>query len=274
MSEDNAQDHPHGNPHDKTRGRFVWFDLASPDLEAAKSFYPAVVGWGTQVFEAPGMAYTMWTAGERPIGGNLEMTAQAAAGLDRPHWLAYIGVPAVDATVARAQELGAKAVMPPTDIPSVGRFAVIADPQGALTAPFTPAPGGMSPPEGPPPMGDFSWHELATSDSQAAFAFYSELYGWVKVSEFDMGPDLGIYQLFGRGGAPLGGMYTKTADLPGPPAWLPYARVADINAATEAVRQHGGQIQHGPVEVPTGDWVVMILDNQGTPFAMHQVKGE
>ena len=88
-----------------------------------------------------------------------------------------------------------------------------------------------------------------------------------------MGPEHGIYQLYGRGGAPLGGMYTKNAHMPGPPAWLHYARVADVNAAVEAVRQHGGQILNGPMEVPGGDWIVMVLDNQGTPFAVHQVKG-
>jgi hypothetical protein len=260
MSEDNA------------RGRFVWFDLMAPDVEAAKAFYPAVMGWGTQIWEAPGMSYTMWTAGERPLGGFMPMPPDAVAGGAHPHWLAYVSVPDTDATVARAGELGAKIMVPPTDIPTVGRFAVIADPQGATIAPFTPAPGSMGPPEGPPAVGDFSWHELATSDYEAAFAFYSELFGWEKVSQFDMGPDLGIYQLYGRGGAPLGGMYTKNAHMPGPPAWLHYARVADVNAVVEPVRQHGGQILNGPMEVPGGDWILMVLDNQGAPFAVHQVK--
>jgi predicted enzyme related to lactoylglutathione lyase len=258
---------------DSARGRFVWFDLMAPDVEAAKAFYPADTGWGTQLWEAPGMSYTMWTAGERPMAGIMVMPAEAAAAGAHPHWLAYVSVPDTDATVARAQELGAKVMVPPTDIPTVGRFAVITDPQGATIAPFTPAPGSMGPPEGPPAVGDFSWHELATSDHEAAFAFYSELFGWEKVSEFDMGPELGIYQLYGRGGTPLGGMMTKSAQMPGPPAWLHYARVADVNAAAEAVREHGGQILNGPMEVPGGDWIVMVLDNQGTPFAVHQVKG-
>src|ERR1700710_2927791 len=244
MSEENA------------RGRFVWFDLMAPDLEAAKDFYPAVTGWGTRGWEAPGMSYTMW----------------AVAGGARPHWLAYVAVPEVDATVARAQELGATVLRPPTDIPTVGRFAVIKDPQGAEIAPFTPLPSDMKPPEGMPPVGEFSWHELATTDYEASFAFYSELFGWKKTSSFDMGPEMGVYQLYGRGGAPLGGMYTKGPNPPGPPAWLHYARVADVNAAAEAVRGHGGQILHGPEEVPRGDWIVMVAASQGTPFAVHQVK--
>jgi predicted enzyme related to lactoylglutathione lyase len=257
---------------DSARGRFVWFDLLAPDEEAAKAFYPAVAGWGTQVWEAPGMSYTMWTVGEKPVGGIMKMPAEAVAGGGRPHWLAYVAVPEVDATVARAQELGATVLRPPTDIPTVGRFAVIRDPQGAEIAPFTPLPSDMKPPEGMPPVGEFSWHELATTDHEAAFAFYSELFGWEKTSSFDMGPEMGVYQLYGRGGAPLGGMYTKGPNPPGPPAWLHYARVADVNAAAEAVPGHGGQILHGPVEVPGGDWIVMVADNQGTPFAVHQVK--
>jgi predicted enzyme related to lactoylglutathione lyase len=260
MSEENA------------RGRFVWFDLLAPDADAAKTFYPAVTGWGTQAWEAPGMTYTMWTAGERPMGGIMVMPAEAVAGGAHPHWLAYVSVPDTDATVARARELGATVKRPPTDIPTVGRFAVIADPQGAEIAPYTPAPGSMGPPEGPPGVGDFSWHELATTDHEAAFAFYSELFGWEKTSSSDMGPEVGVYQMYGRGGRTLGGMYTKGANPPGPPAWLHYARVADIDAAAEAVRGHGGRILNGPMEVPGGDRILMVLDNQGAPFAAHQVK--
>jgi predicted enzyme related to lactoylglutathione lyase len=255
-----------------SRGRFVWFDLMTPDPEAAKAFYPAVTGWGTHLWETPGGGYTMWMAGEKPIGGIMVMPPEAAAAGGRPHWLAYVTVPDVDATVARAVELGAKVMVPARDIPTVGRFAVIHDPQGAEISPFTPLPSDVQPTEGMPPVGHFSWHELATTDHEAAFAFYSELFGWQKVSAFDMGPELGVYQLYGRGGSPLGGIYTKGPQLPGPPSWLHYARVADVNVAAEAVRQHGGQILHGPVEVPGGDWIVMVMDNQGTPFAVHEVK--
>ena len=83
---------------------------------------------------------------------------------------------------------------------------------------------------------------------------------------------MGIYRIFGRRGTTMGGIYNKPAEMPGPPAWLHYARVEDVNAATEAVRQHGGQVLHGPVEVPGGDWVTMFMDPQGGPSAVHQVK--
>src|SRR5436309_14669621 len=114
-------------PEDSTRGRFVWYDLMTPDPEAAKAFYTAVMGWGTQLWESPGMSYTMWTVGDRPIGGLMKLPDEDVASGARPHWLAYVAVPDVDATTARAKELGANVLKPPTSIPTAGRFAVIAD---------------------------------------------------------------------------------------------------------------------------------------------------
>jgi uncharacterized protein len=257
-------------PGENTRGSFVWYDFMTPDPDAAKAFYTGVMGWGTQLWESPGMSYTMWTAGEAPIGGIMEMPQEAVAGGARPHWLAYVAVPDVDATTSRAQERGGKVMVPPTDIPTVGRFSVIADPQGAMIAPFKSETAGPEPPE-TPPVGGFSWHELATPEPEAVFDFYADLFGWQKTSAMDMGP-MGVYQMFGRGGAPLGGIYRKPDTMPGPPAWLHYARVADVNAATEAVRQHGGKVINGPMEVPGGDWITMVLDPQGGPFAVHEVK--
>jgi len=257
-------------PEESARGSFVWYDFMTPDPEAAKAFYTGVMGWGTQVWENSGMSYTMWSVGETPIGGIMKMPEEAVAGGARPSWLAYVAVPDVDATTSRAQELGGNVMVPPTDIPTVGRFSIIADPQGATMAPFTPATAGPEPPE-PPPVGGFSWHELATPEPEAVFDFYADLFGWQKTSAMDMGP-MGVYQLFGRGGAPLGGIYRQPETMTGPPAWLHYARVADVNAATDAVRQHGGKVINGPMEVPGGDWITMVLDPQGGPFAVHEVK--
>jgi predicted enzyme related to lactoylglutathione lyase len=254
----------------KTRGRFIWYDLMTPDGEGAKPFYTAVMGWGIEVWDNPGMQYTMWKAGDRTIGGIMNMPAEAAAGGAKPHWLAYVTTPDADQTTARAQELGAKVMVPPTSIPTVGRFAVIADPQGALIAPYTPDKEGPEP-EGMPPVGEFSWHELATSDPVAAFDFYHELFGWEKTSAMDMG-EAGVYQMYGRHGAPLGGIYKPSVENPHPPAWLHYGRVADVNAAIEAAREKGGQLLNGPMEVPGGDMIAMFLDAQGGQFAVHQVK--
>jgi predicted enzyme related to lactoylglutathione lyase len=254
------------------RGRFFWYDLMTPDPEAAKAFYTAVMGWGTELWEGQGMSYTMWTAGGAPMGGTMKLPDEAVAGGARPHWLAYVGVPDVDAAASRARELGGKVMVPPTTIPDIGRFSVLADPQGATVAAYKPDKAYPEP-DGMPPVGHFSWHELATPEPDAVFAFYEDLFGWEKTSTFDMGA-MGMYQLFGRRGQAFGGIFNKPAEMPGPPAWLHYGRVADVNAAVEAVRQHGGQVLHGPMEVPGGDQIVMVLDAQGGPFAVHQSMSE
>jgi uncharacterized protein len=256
------------------RGRFVWYDLMTPDPEAAKAFYTDVAGWGIHAWENPGMPpYSMWMAGEKPIGGTMKLPDEAVAGGARPHWIAYVGVPDVDATMARARGLGATVMVEPRDIPTVGRFSVFNDPQGATIAAFTPDPSAQRQPEpeGMPPVGEFSWHELATTDPEAAFAFYSDLFGWQKTSDFDMG-DMGLYQMYGRGGKTLGGIFRKPAEMPGPPAWLYYARVADVNAAVEAARRQGGQVLNGPMEVPGGDMIAQLMDPQGGMFAVHESK--
>jgi predicted enzyme related to lactoylglutathione lyase len=128
-------------------------------------------------------------------------------------------------------------------------------------------------PEEPPVLLEFSWRELATTDREAATAFYVALFGWEKQSANDTGEPVGIYQEFGRPGMPLGGIYRKPADMPFPPFWLPYAKVPDIQASLAAVKAGGGTILMGPREIPDGDRIAQCLDPQGAVFALHQAKG-
>jgi hypothetical protein len=182
-----------------------------------------------------------------------------------PSWLVYIGTPDVDATAAAAERLGGKVLKAPADIPGVGRFAVLCDPQGAAFALFKPgAPAG----DGAPGT-DFSWHELATSDHQAALAFYSELFGWARGPAHDMGPG-GIYQLIELGGTQVGGAY-KLMDASKPPHWLTYIRVTSVDKAAAAAKAAGGRVTQGPMEVPGGSRIAQILDPQGGAFAVHEL---
>ncbi len=249
-------------------GQFVWYDLMTPDVDAATRFYSEVIGWGTQAWDGPA-PYTMWTANEVPIGGVVPLTSDHAAAGVIPHWMAYITTPDVDATFEKAKTKGAAVVAEPRDIPDVGRLAVIRDPQGALIAIYKPATE-VSWSE--PAIGQFSWHELSTTDHVAAFDFYGDLFGWEKTGDFDMGGTMGTYQMYGQNGAMYGGMMNKGPDNPMPPAWLLYARVADTNAAIETVKRLGGQVIYGPMEPPGGDIVAAFLDPQGAAFAVHQKK--
>ncbi|HEY0766446.1 MAG TPA: VOC family protein [Steroidobacteraceae bacterium] len=245
------------------RGRFIWHELLTTDTGAAAAFYPKVVPWRTQPSSMPG--YTLWMAGQTQIGGLMALPQEAAG--TPPHWLVYVGTPSVDASCNQAQGLGAKVLKAPADIPNVGRFAVLSDPQGATFALFT--PGSGPPPGAQPSQGGFSWHELATTDVQGAVRFYGELFGWRKGPGHDMGGAMGVYQVFEHAGNQVGGM----ANVQGPstpPSWLSYVHVTDSNRAVVAAKAGGGRLMHGPMEVPGGSWIALLMDPQGGAFAVQE----
>jgi uncharacterized protein len=245
------------------RGRFVWHELMTTDTDAAIDFYSHVVPWKTQDSGMP--SYTLWMSGKFRAGGLMALPEDGPSGTP-PHWLVYVGTPDVDETVESAEKLGGKVLKPASDIPNVGRFAVLSDPQGATFAVYTPAPpsGDEVPPGGG--VGDFTWHELATTDLEGALNFYSELFGWSKGAAHEMG-EMGTYQLISLGGQDIGGIY-KARDNSSPPSWLSYARVPDATKAANAVKANGGRILNGPMEVPGGSWIVMMHDPQGGAFAI------
>jgi uncharacterized protein len=248
---------------EKPRGRFVWHELLTADPDAAQKFYSKVMGWGTQVFPGP-EPYTMWKAGDNMVGGMMPLPPDAVA---PPHWLGYVSTANVDRTADAAQQKGATIMVPPTDIPDVGRFAVLTDPFGAEFAIYQ-AKEGSAGPGGSPKEGEFSWHELTTSDVTAAFDFYQSLFGWEKTSAMDMG-ELGVYQMFGVDGDTFGGMFKQPPDMPGPPSWQHYVKVDDVKRVVEVVKADGGQVINGPMEVPGGDWIANCIDPQGAVFALH-----
>lgn len=255
---------------DFPRGRFVWCELLTDDPETSRDFYAEVVGWDTEEWTGGGSEpYVMWAHDGETLGGIQRIPPDALAGGARPHWLPYVAVADVDATAARAQERGGRVLVAPMDIPTVGRMAVLADPQGALFALYAPA-GEVPGHDGAPRVGEFSWYELATSDQEAAFDFYRELFGWHETDSMDMGEG-GLYRMYGRQGhdLSLGGMYDKPAEMPGPPAWLVYARVADLERALAKVEALGGRIANGPLEVPGGGRVAQCVDPRGAAFALH-----
>ena len=254
-------------------GRFVWYEMLTVDKGPTINFYKEVVGWGTQNWEGGEQPYTMFTVGEAPVGGIMDLPEEARAGGAPPHWLAYVSTPDTDATVEQAKELGGQVLMEPVSIPEVGRIAVLRDPQGVVFGVFT---AEANPPgrEGPPQVGEFSWHELATSDYEAGFDFYSALFGWKKTTAMDMG-EMGVYQMYESGDHELGGMYNLLPETPAPPHWLLYAKVPDVDAAAETVKSRGGQVLNGPMDVPggSGDRVVQCMDPQGAAFALHSSGG-
>jgi hypothetical protein len=248
---------------------FIWYELMTDAPEAAKAFYTRVVGWETRAFQPGDDGYSLWEADGRGIGGLMRIPAEAAAAGARPCWLGYIATDDVDAAAARVEAAGGTLHKEAMDIPTVGRIAMLSDPQGApfyLIAPEG-AQDDSGPPASPMTLGHVGWHELHTSDWEAAFAFYSGQFGWEKDEAMNMGP-MGIYQLFraGPGGNAIGGMFN--ADTFGRPAWLFYFVVGNIDEAVERVRSAGGEVLEGPMEVPGNAWVIQARDPQGAMFAL------
>jgi predicted enzyme related to lactoylglutathione lyase len=211
----------------------------------------------------------MWTVGERPIGGVMPLPEEAKAAGAPPHWLANVHVEDVDATVAKAKELGGTLLHGPEDIPKVGRFALIQDPQGAVLSALKTSEA--QPPVMEPGQGVFTWNELNTTDGAAAEEFYVSLFGLAPTKAEDMGPELGLYRMFESGSGASRGGISEMAKLKGThPSWLYYVMVSDLDATVAKVAEHGGQVLNGPMEVPGGDRVAQCLDPQGAAFALHE----
>lgn len=243
---------------------FFWYELMTTDVPAAEAFYKKVVGWTSQPFE--GMDYVIFNAGERAVSGLMLLPEEAKAMGTPPCWVGYIHVKEVDAATASLKKAGGAVHREPQDIPGVGRFSVVADPQGAVFMLMTPT-GPDQPPAPPSTPGHVGWHELYAGDYKGAFDFYSKQFGWNKVQDFDMG-EMGIYLLFGYGSdQSVGGIMTKPPQMP-VPAWQFYFNVDDIQAGAKRISENGGKITMEPMEVPGGSWVVNAQDPQGAYFAL------
>ena len=249
------------------RGHFLWHELMTTDPKAAIAFYSKVIGWESQNWDQ-NPDYTLLAYEGSPMAGVMKLPPEAKAMGARPSWTTYIGVDDVHVSAWEAQRLGAKVLRGPEKTPTVGTWAILQDPQGAVFAIHQP---DLKPKVGGEPgLGDFSWHELATTNHAAAFAFYQKLFGWKKTGSFDMGSS-GTYVMFGPARKSVGGVYTKGQDAPGPAAWVPYVRVPDVKPTAKLIAAAGGTIVNAPMEVPDGTWIAVAKDPQGAGFAVHSV---
>jgi hypothetical protein len=243
-------------------GDFVWHELITTDAAAATAFYTGVVGWAARDSGMPGVSYTLLFAGDAMAAGLMAQPPEAAG--TPPGWMGYVEVADVDASAAQAEALGGSVCMAPHDIPTVGRFAVIADPQGAAIALFRPDGDGPRPASMSP--GSVGWNELMAADMPAVWPFYAAMFGWTKGEALEMGP-MGTYQLFAANGKVCGGMMTRPPEVPAS-FWAYYLTVPDIDAAVARATAGGGRILMGPMEVPGGAWVIQGQDPQGAMFAL------
>ena len=250
----------------KLVSKHILYDMMTPDLKAAENFYSKVIGWKIADAGMPDMSYSILSAGDVMVGGMMQ-TPKGDEGMQNPpRWHGHIYVPDVDGYTKQVKQAGGKIHRDPADIPGIGRFSVVSDPQGANFIMFKPNSNEEPKPVPANTPGHIGWHELHASDGKAAWNFYSKLFGWTKDRDLDMG-QYGIYRIFATGGDAVGAVMTKMPDTP-TPHWLYYFEVDAIDAAAARATGAGGKIVMGPHQVPTNQWIIQCTDPQGAAFAM------
>ncbi len=152
---------------------FVWYELVTNDMDKAVGFYSKVVGWDVRDSGMPGMRYMIFGKDGKDVGGMMTWAGAGAPGM-APEWMAHIHTTKLDEEVKLVVADGGTIIKPPQDIPGVGRFAVVLDPQHVKYLLFEPASTYIPPRLGQMEAGNVGWHELLTDDAEKAFAYYSE----------------------------------------------------------------------------------------------------
>ena len=247
-----------------TPGTFSWTDLNTTDQEAAKAFYSGLFGWEiTDMPAGEGINYSMaaidgkWVAAISP-----QPQQQREAGVP-PSWNSYITVEDIDASAARARELGAAVHAEPFDVLAAGRMAVIQDPQGAwfllwqpkdhIGAGLVNAPGALS------------WNELGSPDLEGSARFYGDLLGWT-TTPMD-GADPPYLVISTAAGHSNGGI--RPPAPPGAPAfWLVYFATGDIEGSVARVGELGGTVLVPATDIGIAR-IAVAQDPQGAVFALY-----
>jgi len=206
------------------------------------------------VFKPGELDYAMISSG----GGNHGGFATAQEGAPPPHWLGHVQVANVDETLEKAKAAGGRIAFGPMDMPEVGRFAIIVDPQDAFLAAYQPAG------EGPQHGGVFVWDELGTQDVDGAARFYHEVFGW---TTRDMGAEYGGYRIFQSGETQIGGLMAMP-DTSRPSQWVPYVAADDVDATVAEAKGLGATVVAEPMDVPAVGRIAVLIDPQGAAFGL------
>lgn len=259
-------------------GRFIWYELITPDSAAAAGFYGAVIGWHHN--PAPPEAAVPYSHFARSTGGAaggvMQLTPEMVAQGARPGWLPYLAVDDVPAAIAAIEAAGGHLIVPPMTIPE-GTFALVSDPAGVVFYVMAPVPPPGSPDAvshafAPETMEAVCWNELASPDLAASQAFFAGQFAFAFDETLPMGP-LGDYCFIDHHGLRLGAMMAQPE--PGHGAqWTFYFGVPSARAAERAIAAHGGTVLQGAHPVPGGGWIVVARDPQGAQFGVVGPEGE
>jgi predicted enzyme related to lactoylglutathione lyase len=248
-------------------GSFCWLELGTTDRVAATTFYSNLLGWtADDVPMGPDMTYTTFRIGGKDVGGGYQLMKDQLEAHVPPHWMLYIKVDSADTAAAKAVQLGAQQIVPPSDIPNVGRFAMLQDPTGAHISIFQPGQHRGLTNFGD--VGALCWADLNTNDPERAARFYSDWLGWT----FDIGKDGYRHIINGtREQDMIGGVPPEMHAPAGTPShWMCYFHVTDCKATSAKAAQLGARTLM-PAALMSGVGTIAVLaDPQGAVFALYQ----
>jgi uncharacterized protein len=248
-------------------GSFCWMELGTTDQAGAKSFYSNLFGWtADEIPMGPGMTYTMFRSGGKDTAGGYKLMKDQLDAHVPPHWMLYVRVDNADESAAKAVQLGAQQLVPPSDIPNVGRFAVIQDPAGANISIFQPGQHRGIQNFGDP--GALCWADLNTTDAEKASRFYGGLFGWT----FETGKDGYRHIINGSDKHNMiGGIPPRMHAPPGAPShWMSYFHVTDCKASAVKAAKLGASTLMPADLIPEVGTIAVISDPQGAVFALFQ----
>jgi predicted enzyme related to lactoylglutathione lyase len=256
-------------------GTFCWFELATTDQAAAKSFYQSLFGWSvTETPMGPDEVYTLFQIDGRDVAAAYGMRAAEREQGIPPNWLVYVSTDSADMSAARATTLGGTILAPPFDVSDFGRMAVVRDPTGATFAIWQPKKNqGTGVTDLP---GTACWADLSTHDQAAAAAFYSRLFGWQMVKGKDMtSAQPGDYYHIVCGSDFIGGVPpASNRDPNAPPHWLLYFAVDDCDDAVSRARKLGARVYVEPMTIGNTGRLSVLADPQGAVFAVFEAMDE
>lgn len=248
-------------------GNFCWVELATSDQAAAKDFYTRLFGWTVnEIPMGPTDSYTIFELDGLAAAAAYTMQPAQRSGGIPSHWMMYIAVDNVDASAARAAQLGGEVIDQPMDVFDAGRMAVIRDPTGGVFALWqahkhigsriAQVPGALC------------WADLNTPDPQRASEFYSQLFGWkLETAEKDASGYLHIK----NGEHFIGGIQPASQRNPGaPPHWLAYVLSNDCDATAVAAKKMGAKFYLPPMTMEGVGRMAVVSDPQGAVFAIFQ----
>ena len=246
-------------------GAFCWVELGTSDQAGAKAFYGGLFGWSFNDMDmGPEGVYTICQLKGKDVAACYKLNPQRQPGVP-PYWGLYVSAANADASARRATELGGQVLMGPFDVGDAGRMAILKDPtQGVISI----WQGNNNPGIGVHnEHGAFCWGQLNTSDTAAAQAYYSALFGWGAKTSGDGGM---AYTEWTLAGTPIGGMMALPPGAPAPSHWLAYFAVDNCDAAAAKAKSLGAQECVPPTDIPGSGRFAVFTDPQGAFFAMYQ----